>query len=166
MLSRVCLHPQNSLLEMGAPNEHQQAVSPRRWPIPTASVASPGLQNNTAENNCFLNVLIQCLWHCSMFATLVLQYASELGEGGHVARALLHIFHQFAVDVEAAEAAVAAAAGKAVVTRARSVVTAACLGEALLRLKKKDLHAGKALPPPHALCNGRVCTLFQPFRLL
>lgn len=30
-------------------------------------VASPGLQNAIGEYNCFLNVIIQCLWHCASF---------------------------------------------------------------------------------------------------
>ena len=29
--------------------------------------ASPGLQNLTGEYNCFLNVVVQCLWHCRAF---------------------------------------------------------------------------------------------------
>ncbi len=30
-------------------------------------VATPGLQNAIGEYNCFLNVIIQCLWHCASF---------------------------------------------------------------------------------------------------
>ncbi len=30
-------------------------------------VATPGLQNQTGEYNCFLNVIVQCLWHCRSF---------------------------------------------------------------------------------------------------
>lgn len=30
-------------------------------------VATPGLQNQIGEYNCFLNVVIQCLWHCREF---------------------------------------------------------------------------------------------------
>lgn len=29
--------------------------------------AGPGLQNMTGEYNCFLNVIVQCLWHCRPF---------------------------------------------------------------------------------------------------
>ena len=29
--------------------------------------AGPGLQNLTGEYNCFLNVVVQCLWHCKAF---------------------------------------------------------------------------------------------------
>ena len=32
---------------------------------PGASV--PGLQNLIGEYNCFLNVVVQCLWHCREF---------------------------------------------------------------------------------------------------
>lgn len=29
--------------------------------------AGPGLQNDPGEYNCFLNVIVQCLWHCAAF---------------------------------------------------------------------------------------------------
>ena len=35
-----------------------------------ASAAAPneaGLQNETGEYNCFLNAVVQCLWHCAAF---------------------------------------------------------------------------------------------------
>ena len=38
----------------------------------TAAVARPGLQNEAGEYNCFLNVIIQCLWHCSAFRARLL----------------------------------------------------------------------------------------------
>ena len=31
------------------------------------SAAGPGLQNDPGEYNCFLNVIVQCLWHCTAF---------------------------------------------------------------------------------------------------
>ena len=34
---------------------------------PTSLAAGPGLQNLTGEYNCFLNVVVQCLWHCRAF---------------------------------------------------------------------------------------------------
>ena len=33
----------------------------------TSPAAGPGLQNLTGEYNCFLNVVVQCLWHCRAF---------------------------------------------------------------------------------------------------
>ena len=32
-----------------------------------AAVAASGLQNLIGEYNCFLNVILQCLWHCREF---------------------------------------------------------------------------------------------------
>ena len=32
-----------------------------------AATAGPGLQNDPGEYNCFLNVIVQCLWHCTAF---------------------------------------------------------------------------------------------------
>lgn len=34
------------------------------------AVAAPGLQNMIGEYNCFLNVVVQCLWHCRQFKRL------------------------------------------------------------------------------------------------
>ncbi len=34
---------------------------------PELAAAGPGLQNQIGEYNCFLNVIIQCLWHCRSF---------------------------------------------------------------------------------------------------
>lgn len=33
-----------------------------------------GLRNATGENNCFLNVIIQCLWRCGPFRHAVMQW--------------------------------------------------------------------------------------------
>ena len=32
-----------------------------------AVAAAPGLANAAGEYNCFLNVIVQCLWHCGEF---------------------------------------------------------------------------------------------------
>jgi hypothetical protein len=43
-----------------------------------ADVATPGLQNQTGEYNCFLNVIVQCLWHCREFRTGLLSLDPRL----------------------------------------------------------------------------------------
>ena len=40
-----------------------------------------GLQNQTGEYNCFLNVIIQCLWHCRDFRDRLLALPAEMVEG-------------------------------------------------------------------------------------
>ncbi len=40
-------------------------------------VATPGLQNRIGEYNCFLNVIIQCLWQCGAFRTRLLQLSPQ-----------------------------------------------------------------------------------------
>ena len=47
----------------------------------SAAVAQPGLQNETGEYNCFLNVIIQCLWHCSDFRTRLLSWPPHYEHG-------------------------------------------------------------------------------------
>lgn len=48
-------------------------------------VATPGLQNAAGEYNCFLNVVVQCLWRCARFRAGLLR----LDPGQLQARALL-----------------------------------------------------------------------------
>lgn len=45
---------------------HQQTAPASGRPA-VSDVATPGLQNQTGEYNCFLNVIVQCLWHCHEF---------------------------------------------------------------------------------------------------
>ena len=46
-----------------------------------ADVAMPGLRNETGEYNCFLNVIIQCLWHCSDFRAAIMALPPDMLEG-------------------------------------------------------------------------------------
>ena len=51
----------------------------------TAAVARPGLQNEAGEYNCFLNVIIQCLWHCSAFRARLLSCPPHYEHGDALA---------------------------------------------------------------------------------
>lgn len=51
---------------MQAPAAERPAGRPRQAQTGLAA-AAPGLQNQTGEYNCFLNVVVQCLWHCVAF---------------------------------------------------------------------------------------------------
>ena len=42
--------------------------------------AAAGLRNATGEYNCFLNVIIQCLWHCNAFRKQVLKWHPQVYE--------------------------------------------------------------------------------------
>ena len=46
-----------------------------------ADVAMPGLRNETGEYNCFLNVIIQCLWHCSDFRAAIMALPPDMLKG-------------------------------------------------------------------------------------
>ncbi len=50
-----------------------------------AAVARPGLQNEAGEYNCFLNVIIQCLWHCSAFRARLLSCPPHYEHGAALA---------------------------------------------------------------------------------
>lgn len=51
----------NELMRRGASDE-------------AASSSTMGLRNATGEYNCFLNVIIQCLWHCRVFRQSVMDW--------------------------------------------------------------------------------------------
>ena len=74
---------------------------PRAQPLPAAdarlttastkgaaTVARPGLQNEAGEYNCFLNVIIQCLWHCSAFRAWLLSCPPHFEHGDALALSL------------------------------------------------------------------------------
>ena len=50
--------------------------------VPGQAAPAPGLTNAAGEYNCFLNVIVQCLWHCGDFRQQVrmgLRYRSGQG---------------------------------------------------------------------------------------
>eukprot|EP00198_Chlamydomonas_reinhardtii_P001690 XP_001691026.1 predicted protein [Chlamydomonas reinhardtii] len=57
------------------------------------NTAGTGLVNRQGEYNCFLNVIIQCLWHCTDFRAAMRPMRPEEYEAGHpVVAALLRLF--------------------------------------------------------------------------
>ncbi|KAG2445913.1 hypothetical protein HXX76_000516 [Chlamydomonas incerta] len=57
------------------------------------NAAGTGLVNRQGEYNCFLNVIIQCLWHCTDFRAAMAPRRPEDYEAGHpVVAALLRLF--------------------------------------------------------------------------
>ncbi|KAL3139457.1 hypothetical protein ABBQ38_003787 [Trebouxia sp. C0009 RCD-2024] len=49
--------------------------------------AGTGLRNDVGENNCFLNAIMQSLWHCATFRRAVLQWPLHAYQGCDVASA-------------------------------------------------------------------------------
>jgi len=62
-----------------------------------AAVARPGLQNEAGECNCFLNVIIQCLWHCSAFRARLLSCPPQYEHGDALALSSL-CSHRFGLN--------------------------------------------------------------------
>ena len=67
--------PDNDLSHVQASLHEEERPAGRR-PAPgagtlalTNGTAASGLRNETGEYNCFLNVVLQCLWHCRPFQT-------------------------------------------------------------------------------------------------
>ncbi len=55
-----------------------------------ADVAMPGLRNETGEYNCFLNVIIQCLWHCSDFRAAIMALPPDMLKGAALCSPQMH----------------------------------------------------------------------------
>ena len=54
------------------------------------------LSNKTKENNCFLNVIIQCLFHLGGFKKELLEFNPELGQRSRILRELYGLFTSYA----------------------------------------------------------------------
>jgi hypothetical protein len=76
--------PQASLAEACSPAQPGALVgspAPRAPRGDEVVLAAPGLQNQIGEYNCFLNVIIQSLWHCRSFSTCFRSNAAFTSEG-------------------------------------------------------------------------------------
>ncbi|KAL3144125.1 hypothetical protein ABBQ32_003915 [Trebouxia sp. C0010 RCD-2024] len=61
-----------------------------------ATASTMGLRNATGEYNCFLNVIIQCMWHCRVFRQSVMDWHPAAYQDNDVVRALIGLFKAFA----------------------------------------------------------------------
>ena len=61
-----------------------QAASQQTYQPESSSQLAAGLQNSAGKFNCFLNVIIQCLWYCSCFRTAVLAWPPSVYQVWHV----------------------------------------------------------------------------------
>jgi len=61
-----------------------QAASQQNYQSENSSQLAAGLQNSAGEFNCFLNVIIQCLWYCSCFRTAVMAWPPSVYQVWHV----------------------------------------------------------------------------------
>jgi ubiquitin C-terminal hydrolase len=52
-------------------------VASQQQPVSSTQRAA-GLHNATGEFNCFLNVIVQCLWHCTCFRTAVMAWPTAV----------------------------------------------------------------------------------------
>ncbi|KAK9830628.1 hypothetical protein WJX81_006901 [Elliptochloris bilobata] len=80
-----------------APQPPQRATDTER----DAAAAAPsetGLQNETGEYNCFLNAVVQCLWHCAAFKDGLLRRPEDALQGNAVTAGLLELFRAFAAQ--------------------------------------------------------------------
>ena len=78
----------------------QPAPAPELAPE-LAGLGLAGLANEAGEYNCFLNVIIQCLWHCVDFRSAVMAWTPEQCTHEPVVAALRELFQQFADQAEA-----------------------------------------------------------------
>ncbi|KAI3434593.1 hypothetical protein D9Q98_002662 [Chlorella vulgaris] len=64
-------------------------------PTCSTGVALPGLRNEVGEYNCFLNVIVQCLWRCGEFRQEVSEWLPDVAAAHPVLAALQDMFHAF-----------------------------------------------------------------------
>eukprot|EP00192_Tetraselmis_astigmatica_P005526 CAMPEP_0117673744 /NCGR_PEP_ID=MMETSP0804-20121206/14645_1 /TAXON_ID=1074897 /ORGANISM="Tetraselmis astigmatica, Strain CCMP880" /LENGTH=515 /DNA_ID=CAMNT_0005482521 /DNA_START=1 /DNA_END=1548 /DNA_ORIENTATION=+ len=106
--------------------------------------AGVGLRNDIGEYNCFLNVIVQCLWHLSNFRHSMLTGDPQVHDANDVVRALYHLFQAFdEVDKRSKATATAGmeSAGKAAEEQgaAKRVVSPTELREALSAVEGQQI---------------------------
>ncbi|KAK9830629.1 hypothetical protein WJX81_006901 [Elliptochloris bilobata] len=101
------------------------------------AAAAPRLQNETGEYNCFLNVVVQCLWHCAAFREGFLGLGPERLQGNAVTAGLAVLFKSFADVAAARELA------EPGVEQPRHVVAPTALREALAELNALLFNVGE-----------------------
>jgi hypothetical protein len=85
---------------LAASRQAAQAAASARTISTVPGVSAAGLANEAGEYNCFLNVVVQCLWSCRDFRRSMQQMPPHQQEEAHpVVKALLQLFQQ----MEAAE---------------------------------------------------------------
>ena len=94
-----------SLLQASLEQQHQQPQQRRPShselapPPPDPELAGlglAGLSNEAGEYNCFLNVIVQCLWHCSEFRAAMAAWPPSLYRADPAVAALHYLFQQLA----------------------------------------------------------------------
>ena len=79
-LEHSLVHMQASLIDDEKPAETRHANT-AAWLAAAQHSSAPaagGLRNATGEYNCFLNVVIQCLWHCGCLRQAVMMWPKEV----------------------------------------------------------------------------------------
>ena len=79
-LSLLHLPLQASIQDVSRPQEARQQALQAVQAVAEglAVVPATGLRNATGEYNCFLNVIIQCLWHCGCFRRRIQSWQPDM----------------------------------------------------------------------------------------
>ncbi|PRW56655.1 ankyrin repeat [Chlorella sorokiniana] len=75
-------------------------AAPAAEPGADAPLGFTGLRNEAGEYNCFLNVIVQCLWRCAEFRRMVLAWDDSVTSSSPVAAALRSLFRSLAAAAE------------------------------------------------------------------
>ncbi|KAK9804439.1 hypothetical protein WJX73_000629 [Symbiochloris irregularis] len=90
-----------------------------------------GLQNNIGEYNCFLNVILQCLWRCHDFQAAFMEQDPAFAQAHPIVAALLQLFEALADQEARQQQQLAGALQENAAKRKRRVVDPSVLREAL-----------------------------------
>ncbi|KAL4437094.1 hypothetical protein ABPG75_004233 [Micractinium tetrahymenae] len=110
-----------------------------------AALALPGLRNEAGEFNCFLNVVVQCLWRCRDFRESVLSWDPQVIASDAVLCALHSLLSELsAMDYARQEAAAAGAGGGSAGSAGeRPVIDPTPLREAINALPGQEFKIGE-----------------------
>ena len=100
-------------------------------------MVAPGLVNKAGEYNCFLNVVIQCLWHCNEFRSRVMTWHPAVYQADPVVHSLRNLFDAFARQEQEHSS------GIHTIAAARTVVNPSELREALALLPGRSFGLGE-----------------------
>ena len=126
---------------------------------------APGLTNEAGEYNCFLNVIIQCLWHCADFRAAALAWPPALVGADPVVAALQGLLRDIdresAASLRASAVAGGTGGGAALLPR-RGSVNPNRLREALSQVPGQQFRVSHARLFRACVHTESACTCTHP----
>ncbi|KAK9808996.1 hypothetical protein WJX72_007602 [[Myrmecia] bisecta] len=107
------------------------------------AVELAGLENATGEYNCFLNAIIQCLWHIPSFREQLMRWDPDMAQENTVTSSLVALFGDLTQEAAKAKSAAAEGAGAKPGAAQKHAVAPTALREALADLTGCSFELGE-----------------------